>query len=71
MRNYRSLFLTTILLLSSCGRRTIIEAPGTVGVLTKPVIGATVAFPDKDKNPVESVVDLPVGTLVKTAKGKP
>ncbi len=73
---FKQIFLTAILsmlvltALSGCAKRTIIEGEGTVGVTTQLIKGAHVAFPDANKKPVDTVVDLPVGTLVKTPKPK-
>lgn len=60
--------LTLIVVFSGCGTRFILERPGTVGVLLKEVKGASVMLPDKDGNPTPGTVDLPVGTMVKSAE---
>ncbi len=53
---------------AGCGTRFILETPGTVGVLIKPIGNAEVLLPDKDGVPTPGKVNLPEGTLIQYPK---
>ncbi len=71
MRTFKRSGILLLLILtlasSGCGTRFIIETPGTVGVLMKPV-SVEAMFPDKDGVPTPGKVNLPEGTLIQYPK---